>query len=417
MDISSEWPLIGSWIVFFGVAMVLAAAEMSLTRVSDVRVEGLVEDGDVRARRLARLLDDLPRVINAVLLAVLLAQIGAATVTGVLAERWFSSIGVAVASVVLTFLLFIYTEAIPKTYAFRHPTQVALSLAYPVSVLNAALGPVVRALVWFADLHVPGKGLSVAPTITERELLMLAVDAEEEGEITEIDRVLIERAFRLGDRTAVEVMVPRTDIVAVQVGESLERAVQVATKAGHRRLIVYGEDLDEIIGIVSLRDLVRATGPDTPASVGGLSQPALVVSEWKRVVELLRDMQSVGTHLAVVIDEFGGTSGIVTIEDIAEELLGVVADEGEVHAPLIRRISDRHWIVAGSVRVDELNDLVGIELPEGEWNTVAGMILGVAGEVPDVGDAITVDGYRFRVDSIDGQRIMWVNVVAIDDQT
>ncbi|MCL1598521.1 MAG: CNNM domain-containing protein, partial [Actinomycetia bacterium] len=229
MDISSEWPLIGSWIVFFFVAMILAAAEMSLARVSDVRVEALVEDGDGRAKRLARLLDDLPQVINAVLLAVLLAQIGAATVTGVLAEKWFSNIGIAVASVVLTLLLFVYTEAIPKTYAFRHPTQVALGLSYPVWALTVALNPVVRGLVWFADLHLPGKGLSVAPTITERELLMLAADAEEEGEITEIDRVLIERAFRLGDRTAEEVMVPRTDIVAVQATVPLEQAVDLAT--------------------------------------------------------------------------------------------------------------------------------------------------------------------------------------------
>ncbi len=414
MDFSSEWPLIGSWIAFFLVAMVLAAAEMSLTRVSDVRVEALAEDGNARARRLAGLLDDLPKVINAVLLAVLLAQIGAATVTGVLAERWFSSVGVAVASVVLTFLLFIYTEAIPKTYAFRHPTQVALVLSYPVRILTVALGPVVRALVWFADLHVPGKGLSVAPTITERELLMLAADAEEEGEITEIDRVLIERAFRLGDRTAEEVMVPRTDIVAVQVDEPLEQAVRLATDAGHRRLVVFGEDLDEIIGIVSLRDLIRATESSAFRSVGDLSQPALVVSEWKRVVELLREMQAAGTHLAVIIDEFGGTSGIVTIEDIAEELLGVVADEGEVHAPSVRSVGDQHWIVAGSVRVDELEDLVDVELPEGEWHTVAGMILAVAGEVPDVGDEITVAGLRFRVDSVQGNRITWVDVTRLD---
>jgi len=416
MNFSSEWSLMALWIVFFAVAMVLAAAEMALARVSDVRVEALAQDGDIRANRLAGLLDDLPRVINAVLLAVLLAQIGAATVTGVLAERWFSSIGVAVASIVLTLLLFVYTEAIPKTYAFRHPTRVALALSYPVRALTVALGPVVRVLVWFADLHAPGKGMSMAPTITERELLMLAADAEEEGEITQIDRVLIERAFRFGDRTAEEIMVPRTDIVAIQANEPLDRAVRLATVAGHRRLVVYADDLDEIVGIIYLRDLVRATGPNPLESVGELCKPALVVSEWKRVVDLLRDMQTAGTHLAIVIDEFGGTSGIVTIEDIAEELLGVVADEGEVPAPLVRTIGDRHWLVAGSVRVDELADLIGVELPQGEWNTVAGMILGVAGEVPKVGDEVVVSGFRLRVESIEGRRITRIDVLAFDGQ-
>jgi CBS domain containing-hemolysin-like protein len=415
MDLTNEWSLIGLWLVFFVVAMVLAAAEMAIARVPSVRVETLAEDGDTKAKRLAGMLDDLPQVINAILLAVLLAQIGAATVVGVLSERWFSSIGVVIASVVLTFVLFVYTEAIPKTYAFRHPTRVALALSYPVRILAVALGPVVRALVWFADLHVPGKGLSMAPTITERELLSLAADAEEEGEITQIDRLLIERAFRLGDRTAEEIMVPRTDIVGIRASEPLAEAVQLATEAGHRRLLVYGEDLDEIIGIAYLRDLVRVSGTPRPESVGELTQPALVVSEWKRVVDLLRDMQSAGTHLAVVIDEFGGTSGIVTIEDIAEELLGVVADEGELPTPLARTIGDGHWLVAGSMRVDELTDLVGVDLPEGEWNTVAGMILGVAGEVPAVGDDVTIGNLRFRVRSIEGRRITWVDVVTVDE--
>ncbi|HKZ28158.1 MAG TPA: hemolysin family protein [Acidimicrobiia bacterium] len=410
MDVNRDGPLIGLLILFFILAIVFAAAEMALARVSDVRLRTMAEAGDRRARRLVALLEGLPRVINAILLAVLLVQIGAATITGLLAERWFSNVGIVIATVVLTIVLFVYTEAIPKTYAFRHPTRVALALTYPVVLLEFVLRPIVGGLVWFADLHAPGKGVSLAPTITERELLSLAADAEQEGEITPIDRHLIERAFRLGDRTAEEVMVPRTDIVAVPAGESVDEAVTLAVRAGHRRLIVYEGDLDQITGVVYLRDLVRATGAAPPQTVQALTRPTLVVSEWKRVVELLRDMQAQGTHLAVVVDEYGGTAGIVTIEDIAEELLGAVADEGRVPSPTITRLSAGHWSVDGALLVDDLAEVIGVDLPEGEWTTLAGMVMGLAGEVPEAGDEVEVAGYRFRVELIEQRRIKRVDV-------
>lgn len=410
MDINRDWPLIALLVLFFVLAIVFAAAEMGLARVSDVRVRTMAEEGHRRARRLVVLLQALPQVINAILLAVLVVQIGAATVTGLLAERWFSNIGIVIASVVLTIALFVYTEAIPKTYAFRHPTRVALALTYPVALLEFVLRPIVKGLVWFADLHAPGKGVSMAPTITERELLSLAADAEQEGEITPVDRHLIERAFRLGDRTAEEVMVPRIDIVAVPADETIDEAVTLAVRAGHRRIIVYEDDLDQISGVVYLRDLVRATGATSPQSVRTLTQPVLVVSEWKRVVELLRDMQAQGTHLAVVVDEFGGTAGIVTIEDIAEELLGAVADEGQVPAAMITKLSLGHWSVNGALLVDELAESIGVDLPEGEWTTVAGMVMGLAGEVPETGAEVETGGYRFRVDLIEQRRIKRIDV-------
>ena len=280
VDINRDGLLIGLLVLFFLLAVMFAAAEMGLARVSDVRVRTMAEEGHRRARRLLVLLETLPRVINAILLAVLVVQIGAATITGLLAERWFSNFGIVVASIVLTILLFVYTEAIPKTYAFRHPTSVALALTYPVALLEFLLRPVVKGLVWFADLHAPGKGVSMAPTITERELLSLAADAEQEGEITSVDRLLIERAFRLGDRTAEEVMVPRTDIVGVPASVTIDDAVTVALEAGHRRLIVYEDDLDRITGVVNLRDLVRATGTAPSSLVKTLAGPALIVSEW-----------------------------------------------------------------------------------------------------------------------------------------
>jgi CBS domain containing-hemolysin-like protein len=205
-------------------------------------------------------------------------------------------------------------------------------------------------------------------------------------------------------------MVPRTDIVAISADQTVDEAVALALRAGHRRLIVYEDDLDQIAGVIYLRDLVRAAGATPPPLVKALTQPVLVVSEWKRVVELLRDMQAKGTHLAVVVDEFGGTAGMVTIEDIAEELLGAVADEGHVPPSLITRLGAGHWSIDGAVLVDELAELIGVDLPAGEWVTVAGLVMGLAGEVPNAGDQVETGGYRFRVDLIEQRRIKRVDV-------
>ncbi len=410
MDPNRDLPLLGLLVLFFVLAVLFAAAEMALTRVSHLRIQTIAEQGNRTAKRLDGLLAALPRVINAILLVVLLVQIGAATVTGLLAERWFNNLGIVIASVVLTIVLFVYSEAIPKTYAFRNPTRVALVLTYPVALLEFLLRPVVRGLVWLADLHAPGKGVTLGPSITERELLSLAAEAEQEGEITRTDLDLIERAFRLGDRTAEEVMVPRTDIVAVEVSAPIDTAVELALRSGHRRLIVYESDLDEIVGVAYLRDLVQAAGHEPPPSLGSLVQPALVVSEWKRVVELLRDMQAEGTHLAVVVDEFGGTAGMLTIEDIAEELLGAVADEGEAAPVQLHTIAPGRWVVDGAMLVDDLAEFLGTDLPDGEWTTVAGLVMGLAGEVPRWGAEVEAAGFRFRVDLIIRRRIRRIEV-------
>ncbi|MEA2001523.1 MAG: hemolysin family protein [Actinomycetota bacterium] len=406
MDLDRDGSLIALFVGLFAVAVVLAAAETALVRVSRVRIAGHAEDGSRRALRTLGLLDDLPRVLNTILLVVLLVQIGAATITGILAERWFGSFGVTVASFVLTMFLFVYSEAIPKTYAYHNAASVVMALAYPIGLLTSLLRPVVSLLVRFADLHAPGRGIATTPTVTERELRSLAAAAATEGEITTADLSLIEGAFRLGDRVAEEVMVPRVDIVAVPASATAEEAAETALAAGHRRLPVYDGAIDNIIGVVRQRDLVA-----TPASlVADLSYPPLLVAESKRVLDLLREMQAGGIHVAVVIDEHGGTAGMVTIEDIVEELFGVVSEEGNVAAPLLRQLGNRRWLVDGRVLTEDLARSIGVNLPEGDWTTVGGLVMGLAGELPRVGREIDAGECRLRVAVVRRRRIRRVEV-------
>lgn len=381
----------------------IAAAETALLRVSLVRARSLADEGDNRARRLVHLLERLPRVLSAILLAALLAQIGAATVVGVLATRVFGSLGVTIASVALTVALFIYAEAIPKTFAVRHTDRVALALARPIALLEGLLRPIVSLLVWLADLQMPGKGITTSPTVTEDELRRLAGAAADEGAITAVDRELIERAFRFGDRRCDDIMVPRPEIVAVPITATVAEATEVALEAGHRRLVVYEGDIDHIVGIARVRDLVGVPPERQQIAVRNVVEQVLVAPESKRVADLLAEMQSSATHLAVIVDEYGGTAGVVTVEDIAEELLGTISEEGVDQA--ITPTGPGTWMIDGLLPVEDLQDVVGVKLPEGDWNTAGGLLMGLLGRLPRVGDQVDAGAASLRVVSVRGRRI------------
>jgi CBS domain containing-hemolysin-like protein len=395
-------------------AFVLGASEAALLRVQRVRVEVAAAEGDRRSARLMHLLDDLPQVLNTVLLVVLLVQIGAATVVGMLSGRHFGNLGVTIASVALTVVLFVYAEAIPKTYAVRHPYRVARATQPILSALTLVLRPVVSVLVWFADLQAPGSGIAASTTVTEDELRRLASHAAVEGSIDESDRELMERAFEMGDRTVDEILTPRTDMVAVGAETTIAEALDVAIHSGHRRLPVFQDDLDHIRGVVRLRDLAAAITDSPDASVTTVATRELVVPETKRVIELLSEMQTAGVYLALAIDEHGGTAGIVTIEDVVAELVGRVSDEGEFLNPMIRSMGRGRWHVEAATDVDDLESETGVALPDGEWHTVGGLVIGVAGRIPDVGEMFAFEGLTITILDAAPQRVASVEAVLVD---
>jgi len=401
--------LIIVFMVALAAAVFLAAAETSLLRISPVRAATLAEEGGRRGKRLALLIGKLSRVLNTILLTALLSQIVAATVVGILAARWFGPLGVTLASIILTVILFIYAEAIPKTYALRHTDRVALAVSGPVAVLELVLRPVVSLLVTLADLQAPGAGITTSPTVTEGELRLLAGHAVAEGEIEAHDEELIERVFRFGDRWTDDIMVPRTEVVGVPSNTRLEQAVKVALEAGHRRLVVYEGNLDHVVGIVRLRDLVAIPSDRTGLTVGHISKEPLVVPETKRIVSLLRDMQETSTTIAVVVDEYGGTAGLVTVEDIAEELLGSISED-EVDKDLVQ-ISELRWSLSGLLPVEDLEAAMGVDLGAGDWNTAAGLVVSHLGHLPAVGDEVTVSGCILRVTAIRGHRVLRIEAM------
>ncbi|MCL1600650.1 MAG: hemolysin family protein [Actinomycetia bacterium] len=409
MDATDIW-LLTALLVLIGVAAMLGASEAALLRVRRVRLQIESDAGDSRATTMLALLDDLPRVLNTVLLVVLLVQIAAATVSGVLAARLFGSLGVTIASFVLTFVLFVYSEAIPKTYAVRHPESVARASAPLLRFLAWILKPIVSILVWFADLQAPGTGIVDPTGPTEDELRRLTSEAAATGAIERSDHVLVDRAFELGDLRVDDVYVPRLDIVAVPDTASVRTALDLAISSGHRRLPTYERDIDSIIGVVRLRDLARV-GIDQPEKpVSKVAVEPLIVPESRKVVDLLGDMRDKAIHFAVVVDEFGGTAGIVTIEDIVERLVGPITPTGTSASEDIQTVDSTTWIAAGTADTDEIEDAIGRSLPRGEWNTVAGLVIALVGHFPLVGETAETDDLTFTVLEESSHRILRVRI-------
>lgn len=313
----------------FAGAAVLAAAEVSIIRI---RRSEFVDDGgpaDRRSSRLLEIIDDLPIVLNTVLLVVLLLQVAAATIGGFLAARWFGGVGVTITTIVLTALLFVYAEAIPKTRAVLDPGRVALRLTPLVWWLNRLIQPVAATLLRLAGFQARRVASSVS-VLTESEIRALTRESADAGEIAAGDAELVERSFLFNDCSVVDVMVPRPDIVAVAASNPISDSLSLALETGHRRLPVYRDGLDDMIGVVRLRDLAAWLNREPTAGTESATTAVIHCDQQDLVSGLLRRMQQSSNWLAVVTDEGGRTVGLVTIEDIVAELVGEIADEREV---------------------------------------------------------------------------------------
>ncbi|MDX1619816.1 MAG: hemolysin family protein [Nitriliruptorales bacterium] len=395
--------LLGVLVGLIGLAAALAAAETALVRLSEARAQSLEDEQGRVGGRVARLVSDRSRALPAILLAALLVQISAASVASVLAARLFGAAAVAWAAVTLTLVMFVYGEVLPKGHAVERPGSTLSKLSLPVTALVRVLAPVVRVVHAFAALH-GSRSREPQPSVTEPELRWLADRAAREGAIEAEDRRLIEAAFAAGDRPLGKVLVPRNEIVAIGVDTPMGAALDAALGAGHRRVVVFEGDLDNTLGYVHLADLARAsTDPD--AELAQFLRAPLALPETRSVVETLREMQRHRVHLALVLDEFGGVAGLVTIEDLVEELLGTVADETSPPVSDIEAVDGNAWLIAGDTPIEDVAATLGIEFPEGDWNTIAGLAAELGGEVLQPGDEVEGDGYSLKVVAGSARRI------------
>ncbi len=394
----------------------LAVAETGLTRMNRAKAIGLEDSGRRGGSKLVRLVTRPEEFINPLLLMVLVLQSVQTALTTLVAERLFGSVGVAVGLFVNVVVVFVLAEAAPKTWAVQHSDQAALITARPVHALThfLPLRVLSRGLIGLTNVILPGKGLKQGPFVSEEELLALTDEAAESESIEHEERVLIKQIIEFGDTIVREVMVPRTDMVSVGSDFRVADVMEVVLLNGYSRVPVYGEGIDDVVGVVYAKDLMRAERDGAEdAEVAALMRPARLVPETKRVAELLREMQAEQFHMAIVIDEYGGTAGLVTLEDLIEELVGEIVDEYDVEDPRVEPLPGGAVRVSGRLPIDEANEVLGGGLPEGEWDTVGGLLFSTLGRLAVEGDTVQVGDFELRADKVQGRRISRVRIARL----
>jgi CBS domain containing-hemolysin-like protein len=348
------------------------------------------------------LLEHPEQTLNSILFLVLGAQMISATLIGGISHE-YGVAGFVVGIVIEIFIVFTFAEVVPKTFALQHSERSVLMVSWLLTFVTGfwPLRVLTRMFIGIANVVLPGKGLRHGPFVTEEEILTMADVAAQEAAIESEERELIHSIFEFGDTVVREVMLPRTDMVGVETDATVDEAIEIAISAGKSRLPAYDDTTDNIVGLVFLKDLVaRAAGGEGSEPVRHILRSAHFVPESKRVAELLREMQTEKFHMAIVVDEYGGTAGLVTMEDLLEEIVGEITDEYDVDEPAVERMANGALRVPGRTSIDDVNELLDVDLPQEEWDTVGGLVFNTLGHVPIEGECVNVDGLEFCAERV-----------------
>lgn len=393
------------------VAAMVATGETALAVISRTRAKGFAAEGLPGSASLLVVLEDRQMSLAPLLMVRLACHVSTVAVVVTLVADRADSGWIAGSAVVTVIVLYLLAEALPRTWALQHPDLAARRAAPPLRVLLrvAPLRWLSRGLNGVANILLPGPAR--APVVSEDELMALAEAAAAGDVIDDEERDLIESVFALGDTIVREVMVPRTDMTTAAAVSTITEVMDLAAAKGFSRLPVCGDGIDDIIGVCLVKDLSRAERAGAGEElVSSLMRLPRFVPETKHADDLLRDMQAGRHHLAIVIDEYGGTAGLVTLEDLVEELVGEIVDEFDNEEPLMEPVAGGELLVHGRMPVDQLNGLVDAELAEGDWDTVGGLIFNTLGHVPEIGESVDSGRVRLCVEQMEGRRITRVRL-------
>ena len=406
----SDFSLLAIALILVFVAGVLVAAESSIARVSRVTIEQLKKDGNKRAEKLFNLLDDRAKYVNALLFAHLtLSTISIVLVTDALIGFYGDNLmAVGISAAIMIVVGYVFLGVAPQTLGRQKPERIALATLGLTRLITVFLDPLSRLFIALGNAITPGKGFREGPFSTQAELRELVDLAGADSVIEDEERQMIHSVFELGDTIAREVMVPRTEMVWVESTTTLRQAMSLGLRSGYSRIPVVGESIDDIVGVVYLKDIAKRTfehsESQTTERVSDLMRPAYLVPDSRSVDELLRDMQAARTHMAVLVDEYGGTAGLVTIEDVLEEIVGEISDEFDVAAPDIEDLGNGDYRVSARLHVDDLAELLEIEIDEEGVDTVAGLMAKRLGIVPISGAQVDIGDYLLTAESASGRR-------------
>jgi putative hemolysin len=401
-----------------------SGTETAFFAVNKVKMQNLLGDKWRRQKALSMIIEHPQKMLAALLVgntsvniiaSVLVASISLKIWGDVYSDRWVALI----ATGITTTLLLLFGEVTPKIIAAVFAERVTLLMAGPIYVFSLVLTPVIAVINWISHgiIRLSGGRITdvAAPLVTEEEIRTAVTLGEEAGELEEEEKEMIHSIFEFGDTSAHEVMVPRTDMTAIDVTVPLKEALDLVLDTGHSRIPVYEDTVDNVIGIIYARDLLACMRDrHTEVGIRETMRPAYYVPEAKKVDDLLRELRRRRVHMAIVIDEYGGTAGLVTIEDLLEEIVGEIRDEYDIQEEELFRILDENtYLVDGRMSIDEINEMLDVRIPKDGFDSIGGYIFSEIGDIPGVGERLGLPdlGLELVIDKTDGRRISKVKII------
>ncbi len=407
-------PLISLIIILFCVLFVafFSSSEASLISVNRLKIRGLAEKGNRKAQAVQRLREEHDRLFGTILLTenffiILASSLG----TAVALHLFHGGEGITIiASLVMTIFIVMFGEITPKTFAASNSERLALTVARPMEAIITILHPVVWLFTRITNLVVRllGGRLEKSPFVTEEEIKTLINIGQEEGALDIHEKAMLHKVFEFGDTLAVEAMRPRTEIISIDKTAKVSEAMALVAEHGHSRYPVIEDTIDNVLGLLYVKDLVVAMSKgelDYDSPISRMVRPAYFIPETKKVRELLTEMQAHKMQMVVVIDEYGGTSGLVTIEDLMEEIVGSIRDEFDREEREVQIVDEKNFVVSGSADLDEVSQEIGINIESEDYNTIGGFVFGLFGRMPRAGETLKYRDLKFEVLEMDERKI------------
>ncbi len=414
------WIKLSIVVVLLALSAFFSSSESALFSLSRAVIERLGESVDPRAKRVAKLLAHPRRLLASILTGNTIVNTAAAAITALAAYELADTMGfnknlaVMIEIVIVTIAILFLSELVPKLFALRDSEKWAIKSSFAVQLSTWILSPIALPLASLTAFLSQAFGIEKHSMLamSEEEIHALVQVGHERGVLEAEERKMIHSIFEFGETIVREVMIPRIDMIAIGKDTTFEELTQIVVNCGHSRIPVYDEKVDNIIGIVYAKDLLAAAHNPSEYNLAKHIRPAYFVPEEKKIDDLLAEFQTEKIHIAIVVDEYGGTAGVVTMEDIIEEIVGEIQDEYDKEQPLLQQVDERTIVADGRTSISDLNEKIGLELlPENEaYDTLAGFVFSQLGEVPEKGREFDYEGYKFIVEEVSNKRITRVRL-------
>ena len=401
-------------VILLAMSGFFSMSETALMALSKIRIRHMVEDGVKGAKLVEKLSEDPSKLLGAILIGNNIVNIGASALATSVAVKAIGESGVGLVTVIMTILVLIFGEITPKSIAKQNSEKVALAVSKPINIIVKLFKPFIFVFTSISGLFIRllgGDPKATQPFITEEELKTMVGVSEEEGVLEGVEKEMIFNVFEFADSQVKDVMVQRMDIVAVDINSTYEEVIDIIKREQFSRLPVYNQNIDDVVGILNVKDLIIASQNKEEFKVSNYMREPYYTFEFKKIKELFSEMKKTRNHMSVVLDEYGGNVGIVTIEDLIEEVVGEIEDEyDDEKDDDIIVVKEDEYIVDGSARLDNIADLIGVTMESEEFDSVGGLIIGELGRFPEKKEEVKINNLKFIIEDIDKNRIKKVRI-------